>query len=76
VLSPSTRAIDLVRKRADYARVGVPELWLIDPDGPAALVLRAVDGPEFLLAEELAADGALGSPLLPGLTIPVAELSG
>jgi len=76
VLSPTTRAIDLVRKRADYARVGVRELWLVDPDGPAALVLRSVDGPEFVLAEELDADGVLTSPMLPGLTIRVGGLLG
>jgi Uma2 family endonuclease len=76
VLSPSTRAIDVVRKRADYAQVGVLELWLIDPDGPAALVLRAVDGPEFVLAEELDADATLHSPLLPGLAIRVGDLLG
>ena len=76
VLSPSTRAVDLVRERADYARVGVCELWLVDPDVPTVLVLRAVDGPEFVLAEELDANGTLASPLLPGLAIPVAELFG
>ena len=40
VLSPSTRTLDMVRKRNDYARVGVRELWLIDPEIPAALVER------------------------------------
>ena len=74
VLSPSTRTVDLVRKRADYARVGVGELWLIDPDGPTALVLRRVEGPEFVLAEELDADGTLSSPQLPGLAIRVGDL--
>lgn len=73
VLSPSTRAFDLVRKRADYARVGVGELWLIDPDGPAALVLRH-EGAEFVVAEDLAADGTLTSPQLPGLSIVVGQL--
>ena len=73
VLSPSTRTVDLVRKRADYARVGVRELGLIDPDGPAALVLRSVEGPEFVLTEELDADGSLTSPLLPALAIRVGD---
>ena len=31
VLSPSTRKVDLLRKRPIYAREGVPCLWLIDP---------------------------------------------
>jgi Uma2 family endonuclease len=73
VLSPSTRAFDAVRKREDYARVGVGELWLIDPDGPAALVLRR-EGGGFVVAAELDADGALTSPQLPGLSIVVGQL--
>lgn len=76
VLSPSTRTFDLVRKRADYARVGVGELWLIDPDGPAALILRpqADTATEFVIVEDLDADGELASPQLPGLTIRVGDL--
>ena len=31
VLSPSTRKIDLMRKRPIYAREGIPHLWLVDP---------------------------------------------
>ncbi|MCY4285458.1 MAG: Uma2 family endonuclease [Thiotrichales bacterium] len=31
VLSPSTRKIDLMRKRPVYAREGIPHLWLVDP---------------------------------------------
>ena len=73
VLSPSTRAFDLVRKRADYARVGVGELWLIDPDGPAAIVLR-LEGAEYVVACDLAAGAELTSPLLPGLAIRVGAL--
>lgn len=73
VLSPSTRTFDLVRKRADYARIGVGELWLIDPEGPAALVLRR-EGAEFLVVEDLDAGGALTSPLLPGLSVVVGQL--
>lgn len=78
VLSPSTRSFDLVRKRADYARVGVGELWLIDPDGPAAFVVRrpseAVTPTDFVLAADLDADGELASPQLPGLAIRVGDL--
>jgi len=34
VLSPTTRAFDVLRKTADYAKAGVEELWLVDPGGP------------------------------------------
>ena len=36
VLSNSTRRLDLHEKRPIYAREGVPDLWLVDPDGPHA----------------------------------------
>lgn len=75
VLSPSTRAFDLVRKRADYARVEVGELWLIDPEVPGALVLRSPEpGAEFVVVDDLDVDGLLTSPRLPGLRIRVGDL--
>jgi Uma2 family endonuclease len=40
VLSPSTRNIDLGRKRAAYLDVGVRELWLVDPDARCVTVAR------------------------------------
>lgn len=73
VLSPSTRAFDLVRKREDYARVGVRELWLIDPEGPVAMVLRR-EGAEFVAVADLEADGLLTSPQLPGLALRLGAL--
>lgn len=78
VLSPSTRTVDMIRKRTDYARVGVRELWLIDPEEPAAFVLRAlhpaVEPAEFVLVEELDADGVLASPMLPGFAVRLGDL--
>ncbi len=32
VISPSSRAIDRVRKRDWYASIGTPEYWLVDPE--------------------------------------------
>ena len=62
-----------MRKRADYARIGVHELWLIDPEEPAVIVLRR-EGAEFVVVDDLERDGVLTSPLLPGLEIVVGEL--
>jgi Uma2 family endonuclease len=44
VLSPSTRARDLVRKRAAYQRAGLPHYWVVDPLAPSVTVLDALDG--------------------------------
>lgn len=42
VISPSSRSKDSVRKLYDYAAIGVPEYWLIDPEARTLerLVLR------------------------------------
>jgi len=32
ILSPSTRVIDLTKKKAAYQRARVPEYWIVDPD--------------------------------------------
>lgn len=76
VLSPSTRAVDTVRKCADYARQGIEELWLIDPAAAVALVTRPAAGApgEFALVAEVHAGGALTSPLLPGFSVPMEDL--
>ena len=75
VLSPSTRLLDAQRKRGDYARVGVRELWLVDPDGPAVLVLRREEADrEFAVADDVDAAGELTSPLLPGFSVRAGDL--
>ena len=44
ILSPSTRAKDLVLKRALYAEAGVPAYWVLDPVEATVLVLALEDG--------------------------------
>jgi Uma2 family endonuclease len=43
ILSPTTRRLDLLRKRPYYARVGVPFLWLVDLDARVVTAHR-LDG--------------------------------
>lgn len=74
VLSPSTRANDLGPKREVYERVGVVELWLIDPDARLVTVLRRGAAGRFDSSEILGADAVLESPLLPGFALSIAEL--
>lgn len=77
VLSPSTRSIDAIRKRNDYAVVGVCELWLIGPDEPEARILRSSDvlADVFVDAEtDIGRDGLLTSPLLPGFSVRLGNL--
>jgi Uma2 family endonuclease len=44
VLSPSTRATDVVTKRELYAAHGVSSYWLVDPAAQELTVLQLVDG--------------------------------
>jgi Uma2 family endonuclease len=54
VLSPSSRSVDLVRKRAAYERAGLDHYWVVDPLLPALTVLARVRG---RLVEVAAAKG-------------------
>jgi Uma2 family endonuclease len=66
ILSPSTRAIDRVTKRALYTRYDVPHLWLVDPD---ARVLEAftLERGRYLLAVSATGDGPVDLPPFTGL---------
>lgn len=76
VLSPSTRAFDATRKTSGYARVGVQELWLVDPEPLSAQIFRrSQDAGEFELVGELDPSGQLETPLLPGLSITLDSLT-
>jgi Uma2 family endonuclease len=72
VLSPSTRSIDLLRKRGDYERLGVAEQWVFDPVDASALVMRR-DGDRYADIA-LEPGDVLTSPLLPGFSVTVGAL--
>ncbi len=42
ILSPKTRRLDLVNKKQEYARAGVKELWIIDPE-PRSIMIHQFD---------------------------------
>lgn len=44
VLSPSTRAFDLLLKKDRLQRAGCAHYWVVDPDVPAITTWRLVDG--------------------------------
>ena len=73
ILSPSTRGHDLLTKRALYARAGVREYWLVDPDARTVEVLRLVDD-AFHLAQRAGERDTAASLLLPGAALDVAAL--
>ncbi len=67
------RSRDLVRKRLIYAEAGVQEYWTMDPDNDTVTLLELQAG-EYVQRAVLGADDALTTPLLPGLSIPLAAI--
>ena len=73
VLSPSTEEYDRGYKRALYARHGVLEYWLVDPDAETVETLALTDE-GFSHVATYRRDGNLTSPLLPGLAIELDQV--
>lgn len=73
ILSPATAARDRGVKLRTYARFGVKEYWVVDPEERVVEVYQlAVEGYE--LKHRVAADQTLTSPLLPGFHLGVGQL--
>jgi Uma2 family endonuclease len=64
---------DLVRKRQIYAEAGVLEYWPVDPRNDTVTQLELRDG-AYVERAVLGADDTLTTPLLPGLSIPLADI--
>lgn len=73
VLSPSTAAQDRDVKRKLYARFGVVELWLVDPETRTVELFRLQENPGEAAAR-FAETETLRSALLPGFEAPLAKL--
>ena len=75
VLSRGTRKTDEQTKRRLFARVGVREYWLIDPELDLIKVLRRREESSFRRVAELTAEDGdtLTSPLLPGFAVVLTE---
>ena len=75
VLSPSTEGYDRGYKRELYARHGVREYWLVDPDAETIEVLTPGNG-GFVRYALYGGRETLTSPLLPGLAVALAAIFG
>lgn len=72
-LSTDARDRDLVHKRRIYAEAGIREYWLANPTNDTVTQLELRDG-EYVERAVLGADDTLTTPLLPGLSIPLADI--
>jgi len=74
VLSETTAEIDRTTKLKLYARHGVQEYWLIDPDACTAEVYRR-EARGFARVASLQPSDSLTTPLLPGFSVPLGKLA-
>jgi Uma2 family endonuclease len=70
VLSPSDSTSEVVAKLEMYQEAGVPLIWLVDPDKMTVTVIEA-GSPTTVLGRD---DILHGGNVLPGFSVPVAEL--
>ena len=64
---------DLVFKRRIYSEAGIREYWIFDPRNDTVLPLELRNG-EYIERPTLTAADTLTTPLLPGLSIPLADI--
>ncbi len=75
ILSPSTAGRDRTLKRVLYAKHGVKEYWLVDPDARTVTVLQLAEG--AFEVEAIYGEGqAMTSPMLVGFTANLNEIFG
>ena len=70
IISPSNPERDVVRKRDIYARNGVGEYWIVDPEARSIRVM-ALEGSTYSIIGEYGAGDKLTSPTLKGLGLEV-----
>jgi Uma2 family endonuclease len=68
VLSPSTQHVDRGKKRAIYARFGVPEYWLADPDANTVERCSDPSGDGYQTIDVFSGD--MPAATLPGFVLP------
>lgn len=71
VVSPTDSATMVQKKALDYIRAGVPLVWVVFPETRTVEVWRSTEPARELLRET---DLLTGGEVLPGFSVPVAEL--
>ncbi len=72
VLSPSDRMVDALSKVTMYIQAGVPLVWLVDPASLTVTVFRPDAAPKTFGEGDILD----GGEVLPGFSLPLAEIFG
>jgi Uma2 family endonuclease len=72
VLSPGNTRRERERKLADYASLGVPEMWVVSPEARTVEVLYLENG--FLRSAQALTQGVLEPKQFPGVQIQIAGI--
>ena len=70
IVSPDNRQLDLDTKRREYARAGIPEYWIVDPQAATVTVLT-LNADQYRVAGRYARDQVAASVLLAGFEVAV-----
>jgi Uma2 family endonuclease len=75
VVSPDGKSLrrDYDEKRADYAELGVPEYWIVDPQIERITVLTLKDG-QYVMHGEFAPGQIATSPLIAGFEVDPSDV--
>lgn len=73
ILCPSTGYYDLKKKARVYARCGVKEYWIVDPEDKSIEVFQQKEG-NFVLVHHVEETGQAKSILLKGFAVEVKEI--
>ena len=72
VLSPANNRREREEKLADYAAIGVPEVWVVSPEARTVEVLYLEDG--FLRSSLVLNNGTLTPKLFPHVKVEIAKI--
>jgi Uma2 family endonuclease len=73
ILSEDDEERDLVTKRTEYARAGIPHYWIVDPVSRTALTL-VLKNSQYVEERRFGLGDTFRSSLFPGLAVPLRDL--
>jgi Uma2 family endonuclease len=72
VLSPANTRREREEKIGDYASIGVPEVWVVSPEGRTVEILYLAEG--YLRSAQVLREGVLTPRHFPGVQVEIARI--